>query len=156
MQGEQRRVGWVFVATALTISGTALASDDKIMHGTECVTNSNIGAWDPGTDGFYALQSLDVWCPLAKDNAALAPENVYIRVFETGWSSSDKVTCTLFASSGTALASSDPVSTTTNGVGSLPINVSTMSSANVNEGYVVRCSLGNGDRVRSIKFVEPG
>jgi hypothetical protein len=151
----QRLTGGVFLTIGLTVASAVLAADDKIIHGTACATNAALSSWTPGYDGFYALASLTAWCPLVKDNTVAEPTSVYVRVLEANYSGSNKITCTLYASGGTFTASSDPVTTSGNGIASLSINMGTIGESAVNEGYVVGCLIDNGDRLRSIKVTEP-
>jgi hypothetical protein len=149
----RRWIGAPSFAMMLMVAGVALASDDKIVHGTACRTLG--GSWDPGLDGFYANATQQVVCPLVKDNSTAVPDVVGVRVHESSWSSSNKISCTLYAHSGTAVASTDTVSTTGNGLDSLQLDGSTMSSGNVSQGHVVLCNLSAGDRLRSLRMIEP-
>jgi len=150
-------------AFIVSVTGTALAADDKIVHGTTCTWRNDFSA--PLTyefDGARGSQ-LDVpplpaswaYCPLVRDNSTAEITNIYVRVLETNAGiANKKISCKLCTGNGSQDLCTLPASAAANGLQSLPLDMASIDSY-ANEGYMVFCNVGPGSKIRSIKYTEP-
>jgi hypothetical protein len=149
---------------AFLFGGTAIAGDDKIVHGAECVPLDMF--YPPvtyGIDGVFGdqfspemgFERSGVYCPLVRDNSAAEVSNVYVRVFEShAGEQNKKINCKICTSNGLQNVCSLSASAVANGVQSITLDLASID-AFANEAYVVWCTVGLDSRVRSVKYTEP-